>query len=225
MCTPHLGHQGPVSLTCARTLFSIHTQSLLRLCSLLTKSCPSISQGTEFPRELVNYKSVYNSLSVAYTSFRSLCSGQYVLVFCFIQFSWLCDKQSQLPYKVSPIQSKNYWRKKRLCFLNFMGTPTAPVPKHNERATLPLLCVSILTGVWISRERIPLVQGNMVQQRNWSFFFFPPDFFQKFVCIMTTTGKGSFLLFQYFSLCYCSNKRWSIFCHCWVLSPIMRNVI
>lgn len=182
MCTPHLGHQGPVSLTCARTLFSIHTQSLLRLCSLLTKSCPSISQGTEFPRELVNYKSVYNSLSVAYTSFRSLCSGQYVLVFCFIQFSWLCDKQSQLPYKVSPIQSKNYWRKKRLCFLNFMGTPTAPVPKHNERATLPLLCVSILTGVWISREQIPLVQGNMVQQRNCSFLFFSPWFFPK-VCL------------------------------------------
>lgn len=198
MCTPHLGHQGPVSLTCARTQFSIHTQSLLRLCSLLTKSCPSISQGTEFPRELVNYKSVYNSLSVAYTSFRSLCSGQYVLVFCFIQFSWLCDKQSQLPYKVSPIQSKNYWRKKRLCFLNFMGTPTAPVPKHNERATLPLLCVSILTGVWISREQIPLVQGNMVQQRNCSFFFSPLIFSKSLSALRQLLEKDLFCFFSIF---------------------------
>lgn len=169
---------------CQAIAVSIQTGSLLRLCSLLTKTCSTISQETKFPRELRNHKSVYNRLSFAYTSFRCLC--QVNMFQCFIL-------HSSVDFVTHTSPQKNYWRKNRLCFLNFMGTPTASSSQNTMSAGHCHCCVLVFLLECKSQgSEFPYFRGTWNSRGNCSFF---PSLLSQACPYFGNYWKGSFLLF------------------------------
>lgn len=121
---------------CQTFVVPIQTASLLRLCSLLKKTALLLGREPSF----LGNSGTINQFIAALHQFRSLFSGPYVPVFYFTQLSWVGHPT---PTHLPREKSKNYWRKERLCFLNFMGNPTASSSQNTVKARHCLCCVLV----------------------------------------------------------------------------------
>lgn len=172
---------------------------------LIDETCPTIRQGTKFPRELRNHKSVYNSLTPVLDLFVQVHMFQ-----CFIFQLGLSHIHTHTPTSAptspSPTKSPNYWRKKRLCFLNFMGNPTASSSQNTVKARHCHCCVLVFLLECKSQgNEFPYCRGTWKSSRNFSFFLTSFTSLPVFWCC-SKNGEASFVGIKYLPLWWKDDK-------------------
>lgn len=185
--TPHLGGQGPRWLTCARPLlFPFKLDHYWGSAAYWQKlALPLVRE----PSSLGNSGTI-NQFITAYLMPRPLLDlfVQVNMLQCFILHGSIHFWHTPLPKK-----SKNYWRKKSLCFLNFMGTPTASSSQNTMRARHCHCCgLVFLLECKSQGSEFPYCRGTWNSSGNCSFF---SHLFHKPACTMVTTGKDPFYFF------------------------------